>query len=134
MLPHASAIAHAQAAEAPAIQEPAVQSSAAQAQSAEAKVDIITPHITDGHHLELPYWKPPFYKEVHLPEWEPVQLGPVAVDLSPTKHVVFMWLAAIIVIGIRFLVAPAAGASGFGLPANVEGALQPLRSVLGGRQ
>lgn len=61
---------------------------------AESAVDIITPHITDGHHLEIPYWKPPFYKEVHLPEWEPVQVGPFTLDFSPTKHVIFLLLAA----------------------------------------
>jgi F-type H+-transporting ATPase subunit a len=60
----------------------------------EANVDIITPHITDSHHMEIPYWKPPFYKEVHLPEWEPVQIGPVAIDLSPTKYVVMLLIAA----------------------------------------
>jgi F-type H+-transporting ATPase subunit a len=66
-------------------------------QVAEKKVDIITPHITDGDHLELPYWKPPFYKEVSLPHWAPVTfplVGPI--DLSPTKHVIFMWLAALL--------------------------------------
>lgn len=68
------------------------------------KVDIITPHITDGYHMELPYWKPPFYKEVCLgrhvgehgcePLWEPIHIGPVTLQLSPTKHVVMLLLAA----------------------------------------
>ncbi|MBL8958217.1 MAG: hypothetical protein JNJ98_00070, partial [Gemmatimonadetes bacterium] len=31
-----------------------------------AKVDIITPHITDGYHMELPWFAPPFYKEICL--------------------------------------------------------------------
>ena len=57
-------------------------------------VDIITPHITDAPHMEVPYWAPPFYKEVHLPHWAPVQLGGLSLDLSPTKHVVMMLLAA----------------------------------------
>lgn len=55
--------------------------------------DIITPHITDSHELEVPYWKAPFYKEVHLPRWEPIMIGGMAVDLSPTKHVVFLLIA-----------------------------------------
>jgi F-type H+-transporting ATPase subunit a len=58
------------------------------------QVDIITPHITDAPHMEVPYWAPPFYKEVHLPHWAPVQLGGLTLDLSPTKHVVMMLLAA----------------------------------------
>lgn len=86
-VPHASA--NAQAVEAPAAEHPA-----SHAPAEEAKVDIITPHITDGHHLELPYWKPPFYKEIHLPEWEPVRVGPLLLDFSPTKHVIFLLLAA----------------------------------------
>lgn len=60
------------------------------------KVDIITPHITDSHELEVPYWKAPFYKAVHLPRWKPVVIGGYAVDLSPTKHVVFLLLAAVL--------------------------------------
>ena len=39
---------------------------------APAPVDVITPHITDSHELELPYWKPPFYTAVHLPVIAPV--------------------------------------------------------------
>lgn len=74
------------------------------ADSAVAKVDIITPHITDGYAMELPYWKPPFAKHVcigrHIgehecgPLWDPVRIGPVTLQLSPTKHVVMLILAA----------------------------------------
>jgi F-type H+-transporting ATPase subunit a len=60
------------------------------------RVDIITPHITDSHELEVPYWLPPFYKVIHLPEWAPVHIGPLTLDLSPTKHVVMLLLAAIL--------------------------------------
>lgn len=71
---------------------------------AEAKVDIITPHITDGYHLELPYWKPPFAVEAcigrhvseHecLPLWDDIHIGSFTINLSPTKHVIFMLIAA----------------------------------------
>ena len=61
-----------------------------------ATADIITPHITDSRHLELPYWKPPFVKEVELPHWEPVHIGPLTLDLSPTKHVVMLVIAALL--------------------------------------
>ena len=56
-----------------------------------APVDIITPHIVDSHHLELP-----FVGELELPRWEPVVIGGLEVDLSPTKHVVMLWVAAIL--------------------------------------
>ena len=69
------------------------------------EVDIITPHITDSYEMELPYWKPPFAKHVcigHLDEathhcgplWKPVQIGGLTLQLSPTKHVVMLLLAA----------------------------------------
>jgi F-type H+-transporting ATPase subunit a len=64
--------------------------------AAAAPVDIITPHITDSHSLELPWFAPPFHKELELPRFAPVQVGPVSLDLSPTKHVVFLLLAAIL--------------------------------------
>ena len=56
--------------------------------------DIITPHITDSHHLEIPTFRPPFVKEVELPRWAPIHVGGVELDLSPTKHVVMLLLAA----------------------------------------
>ncbi|CAN5281077.1 F0F1 ATP synthase subunit A [soil metagenome] len=57
--------------------------------------DFISPHITDSHCLEVPnglkIWET---REVELPRWAPIYLGKFKVDLSPTKHVVFMLLAA----------------------------------------
>jgi F-type H+-transporting ATPase subunit a len=60
-------------------------------------VDIITPHITDSHHLEYPCYKAGVIVgacEAHLPEGWIVNLGGAQLDLSPTKHVVMMLLAA----------------------------------------
>ena len=60
-------------------------------------VDIITPHITDSHHMECPAsWKIWQARECHLPEWEPIHIGRFALDLSPTKHVVMLWIAALL--------------------------------------
>ncbi len=76
------------------------EASTAQAESrgaAEGPVDIITPHITDSHHLEYPTFSAPFYGELELPTWEPVHIGGLTLDLSPTKHVVFMLASALIV-------------------------------------
>ena len=90
-------------------QEHAPPAAVGQAPNAAApeEVDIITPHITDGYHMEIPYFLPPFYKEIclgrHVGEhgcealWEPIHLGAWEVNLSPTKHVVMLVLAAIIV-------------------------------------
>lgn len=58
------------------------------------RVDIIMPHITDSHALEVPCFNAAFACHVELPRWAPIHLGPLTVDLSPTKHVVFMLIAA----------------------------------------
>ncbi len=78
-----------------AAQEPAAQ-----------EVDIITPHITDSYELEVPWFNAHFAKEVCLgrheaggecgPLWDPVAIGPLNVNFSPTKHVVMLLLAATI--------------------------------------
>ena len=69
----------------------------APATPAAGPVDFITPHITDGSHLEIPWFNRHLAKEVALPKWAPVHIGGMEVDLSPTKHVVFMLAAALLV-------------------------------------
>lgn len=71
------------------------------------KVDIITPHITDGNHMEVPWILPPFFKEITLPTWEPIHLGPLTLDLSPTKHVVMLFIGASLLILVMVLAARA---------------------------
>lgn len=56
-----------------------------------ASVDMITPHIIDSHVIELPLGH-----EWELPRWKPVQIGGLAIDLSPTKHVVMLMVAALL--------------------------------------
>lgn len=71
-----------------------------------AAVDIITPHITDGKHLEVPSFDAShgFQRAVTLPSGWPTftlplpLLGPFLVDTSPTKLVVMLWIAAAIAI------------------------------------
>jgi F-type H+-transporting ATPase subunit a len=48
-------------------------------------------HLADNRAIELPGWT------WELPRWEPIHVGGLAIDLSPTKHVVFMALAAVII-------------------------------------
>ncbi|MES2177866.1 MAG: F0F1 ATP synthase subunit A [Gemmatimonadota bacterium] len=59
--------------------------------------DIVTPHITDSHCLEYPgfpkFWEP---HELELPRWTPIHVGNVEIDLSPTRHVVYLLLAAVL--------------------------------------
>ncbi len=74
-------------------QEPAVHTTPA----SNGEVDFITPHITDGSHLEIPWANSQLMREIELPHFAPLHIGSLEVDLSPTKHVVFMLLAASIV-------------------------------------
>ena len=65
--------------------------------TAAQQVDIITPHITDAPHLEYPCLASTVSFatcEAHLPTGWIVNLGGFQLDLSPTKHVVMMLIAA----------------------------------------
>jgi F-type H+-transporting ATPase subunit a len=56
--------------------------------------DFITPHITDAHALDYPCLKAGFICELQLPHWAPIHIGSLAIDISPTKHVVMLLIAA----------------------------------------
>ncbi|HYC51719.1 MAG TPA: F0F1 ATP synthase subunit A [Gemmatimonadaceae bacterium] len=72
--------------------------SATTAPAAPGPADIIMPHITDSKHLEFPW----FYGwnnwagHVTLPTW-PVTIAGRTFDMGPTKHVVYLFLAGLIV-------------------------------------
>jgi len=54
-------------------------------------------HLTDGKEIELEVLGRGF--TFHLPEWGPLfHVGPLPYDLSPTKHIVFMLIAAILLV------------------------------------
>jgi F-type H+-transporting ATPase subunit a len=60
--------------------------------------DMIMPHITDSHELEYPCYDANARLgfgvcHVELPHWE-IDVAGKAIDVSPTKHVVFMLIAA----------------------------------------
>jgi F-type H+-transporting ATPase subunit a len=58
------------------------------------------------HHLaDSPEWEGPFGWVVHLPQFEPVHLGPITLDFSITKHVLFMMIAAVLVAIVLILAA-----------------------------
>ena len=59
--------------------------------------EMLMHHTSDAHEIAF---ESPFGGElftIHLPRWEPVHVGRFAMDLSPTKHVVFMIVAAFLV-------------------------------------
>jgi F-type H+-transporting ATPase subunit a len=62
----------------------------AQAQAAPNQIDI-PHHIANSHEVETPFgvW--------HLPRWEPLHVGGLTIDMSPTKHLIYMLLAAVLV-------------------------------------
>jgi F-type H+-transporting ATPase subunit a len=70
--------------------------------SADGK-DFITPHITDSHHLEYPCLDTGWVCSYELPHWDPIHIGSFAIDISPTKHVVMLWLAALLCIATMLL-------------------------------
>ena len=80
------------------------------AQAQAADVDIITPHITDAHEIEIPWptW-PTMHKVVHLPRVATFMLPGtrIEVDMSPTKHVVWMLIAALTICGLLIFAANA---------------------------
>lgn len=97
-------------------------------------VDIITPHITDGNHMEVPWLMPPFFKEITLPHWDPIHIGPLTLDLSPTKHVVMLFIGAILLITVMVLAArgqkraTVAGKAPAGTPNAIEAMILYIRN------
>jgi F-type H+-transporting ATPase subunit a len=65
--------------------------------------DFITPHITDSHAIDYPclasgtqWWERliPQTCEYELPRWDPIHIGRFALDISLTRHVVMLFVAA----------------------------------------
>ena len=55
-------------------------------------------HLSDGKELEFQVLGRGL--TIHLPEWEPIHLGGLELDLSPTKHIVFMLGAAVLLMAV----------------------------------
>jgi len=81
---------------------PAARPVAAQERTADPNQIDIAQHIGNSHELELP-----FIGVVELPRFAPIHIGGLTLDLSPTKHLVFMLLAAAIVVLVFVLSARA---------------------------
>ncbi len=59
-------------------------------------------HVQDSKDLELP-----FIGHVSLPQFDPIHLAGLTLDISITKHVVFLWVAATLLILLTMLAARA---------------------------
>ena len=107
--------------------------------------DIIMPHITDSKVIEYPCWKGAgeWACEDTLPTWN-VNIAGGPIDFGPTKHVVFLFLSAVLV-GLVVILAARAHVRSTdkigrprGFAAGLEAVILYLRNdvflpVLGGR-
>jgi F-type H+-transporting ATPase subunit a len=100
-------------------------------------VDIIMPHITDSKHIEYPclHSMQEWACEATLPTWH-VTIGEHTYDFGPTKHVVFLFLAAlvtaVVLIGTARAHVRASKAVGHpkGFAAGIEGVILYLRNEI----
>ena len=76
--------------------------------------DIITPHITDAHAIDYPCLHTGYVCELALPRWAPIHLGSISIDMSPTKHVVWLGIAAVLCIITLLMAARAHAKTSFG--------------------
>jgi F-type H+-transporting ATPase subunit a len=49
-------------------------------------------HIVDSDAIEIGT------REIHLPKFAPLRIGPLEIDMSPTKHVVFLMIASLLTV------------------------------------
>jgi F-type H+-transporting ATPase subunit a len=54
-------------------------------------------HLANSHVIEIPWFNERYTKEIQLPRIPPLHLGGLEIDLSPTKHSVYVVLAALLV-------------------------------------
>jgi F-type H+-transporting ATPase subunit a len=95
--------------------------------------EMILHHTSDAHEIAFE-WPWGGSAVIHLPQWEPLHLGPLALDLSPTKHVVFLLVAATLVYATMRLVGRALqrqraeGVAPRGVPAMFEAVVLFIRN------
>ena len=99
-----------------------------------APSDLIMPHITDSHVIDYPCFRTGFMCEAHLPRWAPLHIGGFALDLSPTKHVVWLAITAVVVVVTLLMAAraharhSATGAAPKGFANGIEAMVLYLRN------
>ena len=86
---------------------------------------MIMHHLADSHEWETPFGV------VHLPQFDPVHIGPLVVDFSITKHVLFMMIAAVLV-AITMIMAgrSAARARSGGATTGPKGAANVVEAII----
>ena len=73
------------------IQEAAGHGAEAAAEAAPGVGSMLMHHLVEASEIEGPCgWV------LHLPQWDPIHLGPLVIDFSPTKHVFFLALSAVV--------------------------------------
>jgi len=98
--------------------------------------DFITPHISDSHALDFPCFKAGWVCEYELPQWTPLHIGQFTIDLSPTRHVVMLLLAATICTVVMLIAARAhrrsqeAGRAPKGLGNGIEATILYMRNEI----
>jgi F-type H+-transporting ATPase subunit a len=78
------------------IQKEAFKSAQGEHTAREREVDVME-HLANSHVIEIPWFNERYTREIELPRFPPIRIGPVELDLSPTKHSVFVVLAALLV-------------------------------------
>ena len=84
------------------IQEAAGHGAEAAAEAAPDIGGMLMHHLVDATEIARPFLDP-----WQLPHWDPIHLGPLVIDLSPTKHVFFLALSAVVCATIFILTARA---------------------------
>ena len=106
----------------------------AQVPESEGHADMIMPHIVDSHEIEIPWPNAALAKHVHLPRWTPLHIGGLTIDLSPTKHVVMILVAATLAFVLLFFAGraqrryQAAGKPPKGVPNAIEAVVLYMRN------
>ncbi|MCG8468548.1 MAG: F0F1 ATP synthase subunit A [Gemmatimonadetes bacterium] len=75
---------------------------AAEEHAEEWGTDVMIHHVVDAN-----YWEFAPFGEIHLPEFPPIHVGGLEIDLSITKHVLFLMFATILTVLTMFMAARA---------------------------
>ncbi len=79
---------------------PALASSGGHGESDHGESGRVDPihHVLDSDVIEVPWFNAHLAKNIHLPTVTEFEIGGVKIRLAVTKHVVFMWLAGVVLL------------------------------------
>lgn len=78
------------------IQKEAFKSAQGEHRASDREVDVLE-HLANSHVVEIPWFNERYTREIELPRIPPIHLGRLEIDLSPTKHSVYVVIAALLV-------------------------------------